>query len=284
MSYARAINNPETFHLLRVRVAHAKLPLPPPHPPFHSSAELSFTRNPTRARVAVEFQSSWPRDHDRNHDLSRTLRIVVTCHAARERYCTNYSTDDGYLAKSSGERNEKKRYFSTRNFHNSEERRGGGFPRGVYEREGRKGNKRRDGKKERKREKETQQRFGIPVAIAWRESVFLFFSHERNFAYLAGCRQGLDVNRLISVLLGARAGGGRHAREIIYLRLGLQGRPRRRGSRSRARPRELTSNNEATLFAPCSPSLSFEIPSLVSSLIDRCCFGKSGRNARYSMG
>lgn len=158
-----------------------------------------------------------------------------------------------------------------------------GFHEGC-EREGRKGNKRRDGKKERKEEKETQQRFGIPVAIAWRESVFLFFSHERNFAYLAGCRQGLDVNRLISVLLGARAGGGRHAREIIYLRLGLRGRPRRRGA-VRGPGLENLPRITKRLYSrrALPPSLSRSLLSfLLSSENDRCCFAKSDRNARYS--
>lgn len=84
----------------------------------------------------------------------------------------------------------------------------------------------------------------------------LFFAEKRNFAYLAGCRQGLDVNRLISVHESSR--GGREARARNYLfASGFTRAPKEARSRSRARePRELISNNEAALFAPCPLLLS----------------------------
>lgn len=100
----------------------------------------------------------------------------------------------------------------------------------------------------------------------------LFFAEKRNFAYLAGCRQGLDVNRLISVHESSR--GGREARARNYLfASGFTRAPKEARSRSRARePRELTSNNEAALFAPC-PLLEIPFSSSANRKRNRC-FGE----------
>lgn len=76
-------------------------------------------------------------------------------------------------------------------------------------------------------EKEERMRKGV-FWYSRRDSLegILFFAEKRNFAYLAGCRQGLDVNRLISV----HELEGREARARNYLfASGFTRAPKERG-------------------------------------------------------
>lgn len=69
------------------------------------------------------------------------------------------------------------------------------------------------GKEERERERERNAVFWYSRRDSLEGIRVLFFAEKRNFAYLAGCRQGLDVNRLISV----HELEGREARARNYL-------------------------------------------------------------------
>lgn len=228
-------------------------------------------------------QRNFNRYHDRNY-LSRTPYVFVVynnCVQCAESKCwTNCSTmlstksDDRVESRKEREREEKGREKEREISIIPRKRRVS--TRGVREKERQMGWERR---KERKG----------GGAVFWysrRDSLegirVLFFAEKRNFAYLAGCRQGLDVNRLISVHESSR--GGREARARNYLfASGFTRAPKEARSRSRARePRELTSNNEAALFAPY-PLLEIPFSSSANRKRNRC-FGKrdSGNDAPSS--
>lgn len=286
------INNPGTFHLLHVRVPHLKpsptlfpLPLPsrraaflcsPPPSPNLSLIREFAAEDACRSGISIDttIETIFPERRMYSSCIITVYNVLRANVGQTVPRCYRRNlTIESSRGKRERERGERERERE-RDFHNSEEKEG--FHEGCT----------REGKTVGWERRKERKGGGAVFWYSRRDSLegirVLFFAEKRNFAYLAGCRQGLDVNRLISVHESSR--GGREARARNYLfASGFTRAPKEARSRSRARePRELTSNNEAALFAPY-PLLEIPFSSSANRKRNRC-FGKrdSGNDAPSS--